>query len=255
MLRLIFKKSNLFFILFVLTGLHGRSQVINIEGKRFLNDTNGWVGNADFNFAIIQNVQQVLSFSNTLRIQYQKNRSRFILLNDLNFIKAGKTNFVNAGYQHFRYNYKVHRLLTMEAFTQTQYNPVLKLDFRYLLGAGPRLRLLKKEHARIYAAALYMYEYDDIKNESVSLHEHRISAYITVTFNLFKNCELVSTTFYQPNLNNTLDYRIANDSSLEIHINKHLNFKSTFNLLFDTYQPIDIPNLVYNFRNGLSVKF
>lgn len=231
------------------------AQVINIEGKRFMNDTNGWVGNADFSFAVIQNTQQVLSFSNTLRVQYQKNRSRFIFLNDVNFIKAGKTNFVNAGYQHFRYNYKIHRLITLEAFTQTQYNPVLSLDFRYLIGTGPRFRLLKKPHARIYAATLYMFEHDAIKNDPIDIYEHRISSYLTFTFNILKNCDLVSTTFYQPKLGDAGDYRIANDSSLEIHINKHLNFKSTFNLLYDTRQPLGVPNLVYNFRNGLSVKF
>lgn len=231
------------------------AQVINIENKRFLNDTNGWVGNVDFNFNVVNNTQQVLQFSNAIRVQYQKNRSRFILLNDLNFIKAGNTDFANAGYQHFRYNYKVSKWLTMEAFTQTQYNPILKLDFRYLLGAGPRLKLLKKENARIYIAALYMYEYDDIINDAVNLYEHRISSYLTCTFSVFKTVELTSTTFYQPNIENTSDYRIANDSGLEIHINKHLNFKSTFNMLYDTKQPTGIPDLVYSFRNGLSIKF
>ncbi len=247
--------SEFFALCLLLLSFSAVSQVINIEGKRFLNDTNGWVGNADFSFAAIQNTQQVLSFSNTLRVQYQKNRSRFILLNDINFIKAGKTDFVNAGYQHVRYNYKIHKRWTLEAFTQTQYNPVLRLDFRYLLGAGPRLRLLKREHARIYAAALYMYEFDDIKGDPADVHEHRISSYVTFTFLLFKNGELISTTFYQPKIGDASDYRIANDSSLEIHINKHLNFKSTFNLLYDTYQPAGVPSLVYNFRNGLSVKF
>lgn len=232
-----------------------RSQVINIENKRFLNDTNGWVGNVDFTFNIIQNTQQVISFSNAVRVQYQKNRSRFILLNDLNFIKAGNTDFVNAGYQHFRYNYKANKWLTMEVFTQTQYNPVLKLDFRCLIGAGPRVKVLKKENARIYVAALYMYEYDDIVNDAVNLYEHRISSYITGSFTLFKHVDLTSTTFYQPNMENFSDYRIANDTGLEIHINKHLNFKSTFNLLYDTYQPLGIPDLVYSFRNGLSIKF
>lgn len=231
------------------------AQVINIENKRFLNDTNGWVGNVDFNFNVFNNTQQVLQFSNAIRVQYQKNRSRFILLNDLNFIKAGNTDFANAGYQHFRYNYKVSKWLTMEAFTQTQYNPVLKLDFRYLLGAGPRLKLLKKENARIYIAALYMYEYDDIINDVVNLYEHRLSSYLTCTFSIFKTVELTSTTFYQPNIENIADYRIANDSGLEIHINKHLNFKSTFNMLYDTKQPTRIPDLVYSFRNGLSIKF
>jgi hypothetical protein len=47
MLRLIFKG---FFILFIFFAISLKSQVINIENKRFLNDTNGWVGNVDFNF-------------------------------------------------------------------------------------------------------------------------------------------------------------------------------------------------------------
>lgn len=252
MSKLIFK---IVIVLFFFTSIHFNAQVINIESKRFLNDSNGWVGNIDFNFNVFNNTQQVLQFSNAIRVQYQKNRSRFIFLNDLNFIKAGNTDFANAGYQHFRYNYKVNKWLTMEAFTQTQYNPVLKLDFRYLIGAGPRFKLLKEENARIYIAALYMYEYDDIAKEEKNLYEHRISSYITCTFSIFKNLELISTTFYQPNINNTLDYRIANDSGLEIHINKHLNFKSSFNMLYDTYQPIGIPDLVYSFRNGLSIKF
>lgn len=252
MSRLI-SKNLLFMIVFFSTGAN--AQVINIEGKRFLNDTNGWIGNADFTFNIIQNTHQVLSLANTLRVQYQKNRSRFILLNDVNFIKAGNTNFVNSGYQHFRYNYKMNNLLTVEAFTQTQYNPVLKLDFRYLLGCGPRLKLLKKENARIYFASLFMYEYDDIVDEQVNLYEHRISSYLTFSFSLFKTVELNSTTFYQPNLQNVHDYRIANDTGLEIHINKHLNYKSSFNLLYDSAQPMGIPDLVYSFRNGLSLKF
>lgn len=252
MLRSIFRIALICNLLLVISV---KAQVINIEGKRFMNDTNGWVGNVDFNFNVFNNTQQVLQFSNTVRVQYQKNKSRFILLNDLNFIKAGNTDFANAGYQHFRYNYKVSKWITMEAFTQTQYNPVLKLDFRYLLGAGPRLKLLKKEHAKIYVAALYMYEYDDIVADPINLQEHRMSSYVTCTFSILKNLEFTSTTFYQPNIENTLDYRIANDSGLEIHINKHLNFKSSFNMLYDTYQPIGIPDLVYSFRNGLSIKF
>lgn len=100
-----------------------------------------------------------------------------------------------------------------------------------------------------------MYEYDDIVDNAVNLYEHRLSSYLTFSFALFKTLDLTSTTFYQPNIENTSDYRIANDSGLEIHINKHLNFKSTFNMLYDTKQPIGIPDLVYSFKNGLSIKF
>lgn len=252
MLRLIFKFA--FFCVACLS-FNIKAQVINIENKRFLNDTNGWVGNIDFSFNINQNTQQVLNFANSCRVQYQYNRSRFIFLNDLNFIKAGNTNFVNSGYQHLRYNYKFTNRITMEVFTQTQYNPILKLDFRYLLGYGPRFKLLKKPNARIYAAVLYMYEYDDIVGQKENYYENRISSYLTFSFGLFKTVDLTSTTFYQPNMANTADYRIANDTGMEIHINKNLNFKTTFNLLYDTKQPPGIPDLVYIFRNGLSIKF
>jgi hypothetical protein len=84
-----------------------------------------------------------------------------------------------------------------------------------MLGAGPRLKLLKKENARIYIAALYMYEYDDIINDDVNLNEHRLSSYLTCSsFTLLKNIDFTTTTFYQPNIENTADYRIANDSGL-----------------------------------------
>lgn len=252
MLRLIFKRA-----VILLWGIHASlySQVINIENKRFFNDTNGWVGHVDFSFNINQNTQQVLAFSNSSRIQYRYNRSRTILFNDVSFIKAGNTNFVNSGYQHLRYNYKVNHFLTMEVFTQTQYNPVLKLDFRYLLGYGPRFKLVKKENAHIYFAALYMYEFDDIVGQKENYYENRISTYLTLSLRLFKTLDVTSTTFYQPNMENGKDYRIANDSSLEIFINKYLNYKSSFNVLYDTRQPEGIPDLVYVFRNGLTVKF
>lgn len=231
------------------------AQVINVESKRFYNDTNGWIGVTDFSFNILQNTQQVLSFSNNFRIQYQKNKSRIIFLNDINFIKAGNTDFANAGYQHIRYNYKFNKLLTAEAFTQTQYNPILKLNFRYLVGLGPRIKILKKSFARIYAAVLYMYEYDEVTTDSEKIKEHRASAYLTFTLHLLKNLDITSTTFYQPNLGYFNDYRIANDTGLEINITKHLNYKTSFNLLYDTKQPIGVPNLVYNLKNGLSIKF
>jgi putative salt-induced outer membrane protein YdiY len=100
-----------------------------------------------------------------------------------------------------------------------------------------------------------MYEYDDITNESQKIYEQRLSSYITFTFHFFKSIDISSTTFYQPNLGYINDYRIANDTGLEIFINKHLNYKTSFNLLYDTKQPIGVPELVYALKNGLTLKF
>jgi len=232
-----------------------KAQVINIESKRFLNDTNGWVGNADASFNIAQNVSQVLTLATTARLQYAHNRHRWMFLQDLGFVKAGTTNYVNTGFQHLRYSYKIHHLITMEAFVQGQYNPVLKLDFRFLTGVGPRFKLLKTENYRIYFATLYMYEYDKVHDHPSRLYEHRLSPYLTFTFVFAKGLELSNTTFYQPSLADFRDYRIADDLVLELSINKYLSFKCSYNLLYDTRQPEGIPTTIYSLRNSLSFKF
>jgi hypothetical protein len=245
-----------FLILFTLVLFQYKitSQVINIESKRFLQDTNGFIGKADVNFNINQNINQVMSLGINIHSQYVHNRNRILAIGDLAFIKAGAKDFVNSGYQHLRYNYKLLNWLTWEAFIQAQYNRILLLDRRYLAGTGPRFKLLKTKNVRAYTAVLYMYEYQSQNNDSLESYNNRISSYITIGMS-FKKVEFATTTFYQPNLNNFNDYRIANDSAFEIIITNHFNFKVGFNLLYDTKQPIGIPDLTYILKNGLTYKF
>jgi len=247
-------KSLFYLILILFFHCKLTSQVINIESKRFLKDTNGFIGKADLNFNINQNINRVLYLGINIHSQYVHNQHRILAIGDLAFINAGTRDFVNSGYQHFRYNYKISRLLTWEAFVQAQYNRILLLDRRYLVGSGPRIKLIKKENFRVYTAALYMYEYQSQNNDSIEKYNNRISTYLTMSLG-FKKVEFTSTTFYQPNLSNFTDYRIANDSSFEILITNHFNFKIGLNLLYDTKQPIGIPDLTYILKNGLSYKF
>ncbi|MCA0429604.1 MAG: DUF481 domain-containing protein [Bacteroidetes bacterium] len=244
-----------FIILFLLVfATLTQAQVVNIEGKRFLKDTNGFVGRADFNFNINQNVQQVLILGLNVHAQYVHNRNRILAISDLSFFKAGKQDFVNSGFQHLRYNYKIANRLTMEAFVQAQYNLALQLNQRNLAGAGPRIKIWKKPKFKMYAACLYMYEFQVQNNDSIREFNNRISAY--ASFNIdFKKLDFVSTTYFQPNLADFNDYRIASDNVLEIIITNRFNFKTGINLLFDTQQPLRVPNLTYIYRNGLSFKF
>jgi hypothetical protein len=176
------RKSQNNFLLVFLFPLLVSAQVINIESKRFLNDTNGFVGRADLNFNITQNTQQVTTLGFNIHMQYQHNRHRVLAISDFGFIKAGPTDFVNNGYQHLRYGYKLIDRVTWETFGQAQYNLVLKLDRRYLVGTGPRFKIIKKKNFRLYVAALYMFEHQEQDNETIIQDNNRISSY--VTFNI-----------------------------------------------------------------------
>src|ERR1041385_2394022 len=185
------------FILIFLFPFLVSSQVINIENKRFLNDTNGFVGRADLNFNVTQNTQQVITLGFNVHMQYQYNRHRVLGISDFSFIKAAQTDFVNNGYEHLRYSYKIVDRVTWETFGQAQYNLVLKLNRRYLAGTGPRFKILKKKHLRLYVAALYMFEHQEQDNETIVQDNNRLSSYVTFNIN-FGKLDFSNTTFYQP---------------------------------------------------------
>ncbi len=231
-----------------------KSQVINIEGKRFLNDTNGLVGRSDFNFNVNQNTQQALTLGINVHLQYKHNKHRFLAISDLAIIKAANQDYQNTGYLHFRYSYKLHKLITWENFTQGQYNRVLLLDKRYLVGTGPRFRVIKIKHFRVYASTMYMYEFQSQAFETITQYNHRFNGYITLNVD-FDRFDFTSTTFYQPLINDFSNYRIATDNNVDISINHRFNFRIGLNLLYDTKQPSGIPSLVYIFRNGISFRF
>ena len=231
-----------------------KSQVINIEGKRFLNDTNGLVGRSDFNFNVNQNTQQALTLGINIHLQYKHNKHRILAISDLAIIKAANQDFQNTGYQHLRYSYKIQKIISWENFIQGQYNRVLLLDKRYLAGTGARFRLIKSKHFRLYAATMYMYEFQSQAFETIIQYNHRINSYLTLNFD-FNKFDYTSTTFYQPLINNFSNYRIATDNNIDISINHRFNFRVGLNLLYDVNQPPGIPPLVYIFRNGISFRF
>ncbi len=248
------KKTALLILSLVLSA-HLFSQVINIEGKRFLRDTNGFTGKTDLSFSLNQNINQVMILGTNIHAQYKYNKHRILSISDLLFMKADQKDFVNAGYAHLRYNYKIAPpIVTWEAFIQAQYNLILLLDRRYLAGTGPRFRVYKTQQIRLYMAALYMYEYQSQARETIQSYNHRLSNYLTLTLDL-NRIDFTSTTFYQPKLDEWSDFRIANDTSLEFELSQRLNIKAGLNLLYDTRQPPGVPPLTYLLKNALSLKF
>jgi hypothetical protein len=242
-------------VFFVLLSFGAAAQVLNVESQRFVADTDGWVGHIGFSFFLLQNTRQVMSFGNDAQFQYRKRKSRYLFISNVALERAGGLDFVNTGYQHLRYNYQVNDWLTWEALVQAQYNKVLKMDSRYVAGTGPRFTLFLRARYRMHVGVIYIHEDEKVTGEGTQYHDHRISAYLALSWNLGKNTEFVSTTFYQPNLMDFQDYRIATNDFLEIDIHKHLAFKTGFDLLYDTKQPAGIPNLTYMYRNGLDWKF
>jgi hypothetical protein len=247
-------------IMIILTdqALHG--QVINIEAERIKTDTTGWAGSAEIGTHIYKNNFVLYDISSNIHVQYKTKKSLFLLLNNISFISVDNpgsedTPFENAGFQHFRYNYKITDKFVWEAFVQGQYNEALGIDWRFLTGTGPRYKVIGQDKFRLYVAALYMFEREKNPEFTDAINVNRMSSYVSFTIAPNDKFNLVSTTYYQPALSDFSDYRISSVTNLKIYLSKRFYWKSDYNILFDTAPAEGIDATVYSFNNGVGLEF
>ncbi len=232
-----------------------KSQVLNIEDERIKTDTTGWSGSAAAGINLMKSTDKLTDLSGKIHLQYKSPNSLYLILSNFNFIKAGKTNFSNNGIQHLRYNYTISDWLVAEAFAQAQFNKIIGIKFRSLFGAGPRFKVVKTDPFRLYAAWLYMYEYEEMELETLINRSHRISSYVSFTLKLNKNVRIINTTYFQPLVNNFADYRLSSETDFVIKISKKLAYALNYNYYFDSEPPANVPQTIYSITNKISLSF
>jgi len=177
-------------------------------------------------------------------------------MNNISFDRADGADFVNKGVQHLRYNYRFHKRLSWEVFLQNQYNAISKIDYRRLAGTGPRYKLSMSEKYKAYMGSLLMYENEKTtETPSITHQDWRNSTYLSFSFYFNENISLVSTSYYQPKLQEFSDYRISHQSALAFKILKNLSFKTAFNFTYDANPVVGIPQKEYELTNGLVCSF
>ncbi len=246
------------FLLLLLCGtIDGLTQIVNIEDKRVeRSDTIDWNGRIDLGVNMVENGSSVLTLKGGLMLEHTRYRSWWLLLSRYNLVQVESEDFVNDGFQHLRYNYRLHPRLTFEAFTQTQYNERLSLRLRWLLGSGLRFRLTNSDTQQAFVGIAYMYEYnEENKPEEIYFRDHRMSSYISFNLRWKDNIRVAGTSYYQPVFNNFADLRLSSKTSLIFTITSRLRITTTFNITHDTRVPEGVANTIYGLSNGLRLEF
>lgn len=245
--------KNLFFfsftILLIFTSIDVLSQVVNIENKRQSDDI-GWSGHTELSFDYNKSTQNDWEFSNVTYIQWDNDLWSVLILNEINVDRAGGVDFSNDGYQHLRISNHLNKIFSLESFVQNQYDPVRNIKNRKLAGLGLRYKL--NDYNSLGITSFYEKEVleENIENDAVRL---------SVTFQLRlisnKTFRLSTTNYIQPSLMNFSDYKLSNETVLSVNINDKFAFTNSFTCGYDTHPAIGIPNLIYNFQNGIVYTF
>ena len=154
------------------------------------------------------------------------------------------------------YNYRFHDRIAWEVFTQGQYNKVNLINFRGLLGTGPRVKLTNSENYKFYLGTLAMFEYEEVDDGVTPLQRNlRGSSYLSFSLYPTERISMVSTTYYQPLFKQFSDYRISSESSLLVEMFTNFALKTTYRFIYDAVPAVGIPNSQYEFTTGITYSF
>ncbi len=253
MKRIIFISS-----LLILLAFNSNAQIVNVESARMQSDSVGWKGGVGAAFSMSDNGNKILGIDAQSHIQYKtsNNRGIWLFLTDFNFLKIGKRESIHNFLAHLRYNFKINPWLRWEVFTQYQDNAITDIQSRYLLGTGPRFKLIDQKYFRMYIGILFMYETEkEATIPEIKHHDIRNSSYVSFTWVPNKFVELISTSYFQPRLDKPGDNRFLNQTSFKVKASPHFSMSTRLNFLHDRFPAGTAPRTTYSFATGFDYDF
>jgi hypothetical protein len=244
-----------FFLLIVQSLTYG--QLVNIENQRVQSDSIRTITILDLQYNYQNNNNEELSFGNfsaTHQYKTKDLKNYFLLLGNIDYSLANGEELSNAGLIHFRYNRKLNKKLRIEAFTQYQYNKILGIESRSLIGIGPRYKINKSEKTVFYIGSLLMQEFEKTSDDTNTMSYQRLSSYLSLSIkNKANTLEFASVVYYQPNINLWEDYRLSSQTSLGFNITSKLQFVNSINYGYDSYAPSNVSKKNIILTNGLKM--
>jgi hypothetical protein len=229
-----------------------KAQIVNIENKRFANDTSTWSGNVSARYSVAENTQRSISLGLNCGVQYVRAIHRLFFVSDLSLDRVEANAFQNTGFQHVRYNRIVKGPWSAEVFAQVQYNKPLRIDERWLLGAGPRYVVRRTEDLRVALGSSIMLEYEADRLHELYYFNGRSSSYVSFAWKHDPQLQTTAILYYQPRIDLVRDHRIAIEAQIRLRASRHFALETKLNLQRDTRPAPGIPELNYTWMNALT---
>jgi hypothetical protein len=239
----------------------GQAQVVNVESQRLQMDTQRVTAGINFALEYKDNNEETMlkiESAAVLQIKSRNRKNRFLFLAHYALAHTTQTVVSNAGAIHLRYSRVLSPQWRSESFVQTQYDQLLRIQSRNLMGTGFRRKILNINGLVMNAGSLYMFEYERTReNGGITVHQnHRISSYLAFNLGLPKDLgEIITTTYWQPRLDLAHDFRISNNTSLNFHFTKHLDFSTTWVWTYDSEPPVEVKKRTISFNNSITYRF
>ncbi|MFT5619542.1 MAG: hypothetical protein ACI85I_002788 [Arenicella sp.] len=249
-------------LLLLFFSIQSNAQILNIEKARFDNDTlQSLIGNAHLNMGLRQRNVKVFTLGGGYNMAYATKKHSFVSIGNINTIQVADNDVISEGALHLRANWLRKKKISIETFTQAQYDEARGLNHRFLGGVGGRVRLRYSDKLALAVGTGAMYEIEqwEVTVDNIDFFAEtdlfKSTTYISIQNEFSDSFEINFITYYQARFNDFFKPRIFADINFNLNINKKFTFNTKFSLIYDSAPVVPIRESFYNLSNGISYSF
>lgn len=235
---------------------------VNTEKLRRSEAMQGVAFTSGFSLGLQKGNSDFVSAAVAARVDWVRSRNDNFLVLQYDFMESNAGKIANKGFLHLRSMWEVSSLLTVEGFTQVEFNEFTSLTDRELLGSGLRVHALASGDdstgasfdAWLGIGAMYEHEHYATSPSAVTYDRIRSTNYLTVNADLDGRSALRLIAYYQPLFNDPGDYRFISDASLEFRLTTALTFTLTTSYRYNSRPVLNVGRYDLQVRNGLRIR-
>jgi hypothetical protein len=213
-----------------------QAQIVNTLGG-WKEDEPGWSGRLGLTGDLSGGNTNVKAISGAARVQWFREQHRVRILGSFKVEEAQDVRVKEESMTHLRWIVRLTPRIAPFAFSQIQRNPFIRLETRWLLGAGAEFDVSPQKSWTLALGFSPMLETEKIQDStSGSETRGRFSSFLRLVVPLGDDIDFNAIAFYQPRLVEPTDFRSSLIASLEVPIVGPLDF-----LLLSTWEHDDLP--------------
>lgn len=235
--------------------------IVNIENMRVGAPEPGFSGNIDLSINGNSGNTDTAAAALGSRLQYQRDRVTDFVVFSYKYGEANDRRNSNATFVHARHIVQYRPTRAWEAYLQAEQDEFTRLSFRGLAGAGLRFTLAAAaDRLGLYFGAGAYYSRETLEFRS-GLTDHgtdefgRASFYLSYKHKLNPQLSVMSTTYYQPRLDDGEDFRALEQAGLVVKMNARLSLKLSLDIRHDSRPPQAVEKTDVSYFTGLSYDF
>jgi putative salt-induced outer membrane protein YdiY len=164
-------------------------------------------------------------------------------------------------FAHLRHRTAITPVWGVEAFAQVGRDPFARLAQRTLLGGGMRRVLFEADKKSAGYLGFGAFHEHEVLNsmlgtsDPLSVSLWRANTYLVLKGQINEQVRVYSTTYYQPAVKDTRDFRALEQASMLVRLHENLDLKLSLDIAFDSRPPQTVQKNDTFYSTGLEYSF